>query len=69
MGEIKYLSGNNARVEYGIEQFFFERHAQLPRENITVEVRVSSSGRAKLSQMLHNGKPIEIKYEEFDIKS
>ena len=56
-------------MEYGIEQFFFERHAELPTRNITVEVSVANSGRAKLSQMLYNGEPIEIEYEEFDIKS
>ena len=68
-GKVTNLHDNTLRVEYGIEQFFFERHAQLPTENITVEVSVAGSGRAKLSQMLHNGKPIEIEYEEFDIKS
>jgi uncharacterized membrane-anchored protein len=68
-GEVISIHGNSVRIEYGIEQFFFERHAQLPTRNITVEVSVASSGRAKLSQMLHNGEPIEIEYEKFDIKS
>lgn len=68
-GKVINVYGNTVRIEYGIEQFFFERHAQLPTGNITVEVSVASSGRAMLSQMLHNGEPIEIEYEEFDIKS
>ena len=68
-GEVTSVYGNSVRIEYGIEQFFFERHAKLPTRNITVEVAVANSGRAKLSQMLHNGEPIEIEYEEFDIKS
>ena len=57
------------RVMFGIEQFFFERIAQLPTTNITVEVSITSSGRAGLSQMLHNGEPIEIEYREFDFKT
>lgn len=68
-GEIINSYDKSVRVEYGIEQFFFERNAKLPTSNITVEVSVSNSGRAKLVQLLHNGEPIEIKYEKFDIKS
>jgi uncharacterized membrane-anchored protein len=68
-GKITNIHSNIIRIEYGIEQFFFERNAKLPTLNITVEVSVSDSGRAKLVQLLHNGKPIEIGYEEFDIKS
>lgn len=68
-GKVTNVYGNSVRIEYGIEQFFFERHAQLPTRNITVEVSIASSGRPMLSQMLYNGEPIEIEYEEFDIKS
>jgi len=68
-GKVISVYGTSVRIEYGIEQFFFERHAKLPTRNITVEVAVADSGRAKLSQILHNGKPIKIEYEEFDIKS
>jgi uncharacterized membrane-anchored protein len=68
-GEVTSVYENSIRVEYGIEQFFFERHAELPTRNITVEAIVANSGRAKLVQLLHNGEPIKIEYEEFDIKS
>ena len=68
-GEVTSVYGNTLRVEYGIEQFFFERHAELPTINITVEAVVANSGRAKLVQLLHNSEPIKIEYEEFDIKS
>ncbi|MBR9702719.1 GDYXXLXY domain-containing protein [Candidatus Woesearchaeota archaeon] len=68
-GKVLRVSGESVRVEYGIEQFFFERHADLPTRNITVEVSVASSGRARLSQMLHNGEPLEIVYEDFSLKS
>jgi len=68
-GNIIRVSGKNIRVEYGVEQFFFERHAKIPTVNITVEVSVADSGRAKIVQLLHNGEPVEIEYEKFDIRS
>lgn len=68
-GTVKYSSSNTASVEYGIEQYFFERNAQLPTRNITVEAVVSSSGKAKIVQLYHNGKPVEIKYEKIDYTS
>lgn len=67
-GKVTNVYRDGIRVEYGIEQFFFERHAKLPTTNITVEVSVASSGRAKIIQLLHNGEPIKIEYEEFDIQ-
>ena len=67
-GIVTSVSGNRLNVEYGIEQYFFERHASLPTTNITIEVGLAASGRGKIVQMLFNGEPIEIEYEEFDIK-
>jgi|SRR3989344_233081 len=68
-GKIEYAYGNSARVEYGIEQFFFERGASFSMRNITVEVKVSSSGKARISKLLQNGKSLDIKYREFSIAS
>jgi uncharacterized membrane-anchored protein len=68
-GRVSRSDSNSVWVEYGIEQFYFERNAEIPTRNITVEAKVASSGRAKLVQLLYNGKPVEIKYEKFDIKS
>ncbi len=68
-GEIIYINDGSATAEYGIEQYFFERNADLPTENITIEAAVDRSGRSKLVQMLHNGRPITIDYEKFDIRS
>ncbi len=68
-GKITNSYDKRVWVEYGVEQFFFERNAMLPTSNISVEVRVSNSGRAKLVQLLKNGEPIEIEYEKFDIRS
>jgi uncharacterized membrane-anchored protein len=67
-GEVERAYDNRVSVRYGVEQFFFERNAKVPTENITVEVAVASSGRAKFVQMLQNGKPIEIEYGDFDIR-
>ncbi|MFC1734305.1 GDYXXLXY domain-containing protein [candidate division KSB1 bacterium] len=68
-GNVKSISGNNMRIEYGIEQFFFERNAQLPTRNMTVEVKVDSSGRARINQLLYNGEPVVIDYKEVSISS
>lgn len=58
-----------ASIEYGIEQYFFEKGATLPTRNITIELRVANSGRAKIYRLLHEGKPIQIEYKKMDITS
>ncbi|MBW3020531.1 GDYXXLXY domain-containing protein [Candidatus Woesearchaeota archaeon] len=68
-GRVTNVYGDSVNVEYGIEQFFFEKNAELPTTNITIEAKVTNSGRAGLSQMLYNGKPIEIKYKPVSIRS
>ena len=68
-GKIKSVYGNQMRIEYGIEQYFFERNAELPTTNLTVEVKISSSGQARISKLLHNGKPVELEYENVSITS
>ncbi|MEK6886251.1 MAG: GDYXXLXY domain-containing protein [Nanoarchaeota archaeon] len=68
-GKVTSIYGNRANVEYGIEQYFFERNAEIPTQNITVEVVVTNSGRAELVQLLQNGKPVKIDYQEFDIRN
>ena len=68
-GTVKSAYGGTMRVEYGIEQFFFERHADFPQRDLTVEVKVSSSGQARISQLLHEGKPINITYREPSLTS
>jgi len=60
---------NSLRIEYGIEQYFFERNAKVPTTNITVEVSIADSGRAKIIQLLQNGKPMKIEYEKFNIRA
>jgi len=68
-GVVERISGGTMSINYGVEQFFFERHADVPTTNITVEVSVANSGRAVFSQLLQHGKPVEIEYEDIDLTS
>ena len=68
-GTIKSIYGSNMRVEYGIEQFFFERNAELPRQDLTVEVKLSNSGQARISNLLYQGKPVKIEYQKPSLTS
>jgi len=63
-GKIRSTYGNSMNVEYGIEQFFFERNAEFQMRNLTVEAKVDSSGNARISNLLYNDKPVEIKYRK-----
>ncbi len=68
-GKIQSINSNQMWIEYGIEQYFFERNAQLPTTNITVEAKISQLGQARISQLLHNGKPVDIKYQKVTLTS
>lgn len=68
-GKVKGVYGGTLSIRYGIEQFFFEKNAKVPTQNITADIRVVGSGRAKLVGLLQNGEPIEIEYEEFDLRN
>jgi len=63
-GEIKSVHENSVNVEYGIENYFFERDAFIDTRNMTVEVKIGSSGQARISKLLQNGEPLVIKYRE-----
>lgn len=66
-GTIKSIPeyGNEMSVEYGIEQYFFERGASFNTRGMNVEVKLSSSGRAVITRLLDEDlKPLEITYEE-----
>jgi uncharacterized membrane-anchored protein len=63
-GTILSAYGNETTVRYGIEQYFFERNAELPTRDLTVEAKLTGSGRARISRLLHNGTQVEIKYQE-----
>jgi len=52
MGKLGRIYGNNANIEYGIEQYFFERRASFNTQNMRVEIKVSVSGQARISRLL-----------------
>ena len=63
-GKIISISGKTMNIEYGIEQYFFERGAQIPQQNLTVEVRLSSLGQGRIVQLLQNGEAVKIEYRD-----
>lgn len=50
-------------VEYGIEQYFFERDAHIPRMD-SVKVKIDDSGQARIVELLMNGQPLNITYKK-----
>lgn len=57
-------------VEYGIEQFFFERDAHIETRNMRVEVKIDDTGQARIKQLLdENLKPINITYRKPSLTS
>ncbi|MBI5393242.1 GDYXXLXY domain-containing protein [Candidatus Woesearchaeota archaeon] len=68
-GIVRNIANDKINIEYGIEQYFFERNAEFEMSNLTVSVKVSSSGRAKISELLQNGKPIVMKYQKMGLTS
>lgn len=55
-------------VEYGIEQYFFERDAHIPSMD-SVKVKVDSSGQARIVELLMNGQPLNITYKKPSLTS
>jgi uncharacterized membrane-anchored protein len=54
----------NMSIEYGIEQYFFERGATFNTRGMNVKVKLADSGRAAIVKLLdENLKPVEIVYE------
>ena len=56
-------------VEYGIEQYFFERNAELPWRNLQVKVKISGSGQSRIVELLLDGKPFNITYKKPSLTS
>jgi uncharacterized membrane-anchored protein len=61
-GTIENADESNVFIQYGIEQYFFERDAEFSTINLTVEAKIGSSGQARITRLLKDGAPIEIKY-------
>jgi len=61
-GEITSIYESGMSVEYGIEQYFFERGARFETRGLEVEVKLSDNGGARIVELLQDGKPVEITY-------
>ena len=61
-------SWQGLRVEYGIEQYFFERGAHVPRMD-SVKVKVDASGQARIVELLINGTSLNITYKKPSLTS
>ncbi len=68
-GTVKHISGNNLNIEYGIEQYFFERNAQFSQRNLQVEIKVDNSGYARIVQLMQDRKPLNITYPKITLTS
>ncbi len=68
-GTIKSIYGNNMQVEYGVEQYFFERGATFQTRGMEVKVKLAGDGAARIVQLIENGEPIEISYENKTLTS
>ena len=71
-GKIRSIRGDTMTVEYGIEQFFFEKGAtfpNVPANEVFVEAKVDKNGRARVVRFLHNNEPMKIQYREVKITS
>jgi uncharacterized membrane-anchored protein len=56
-------------IQYGIEQYFFERNARIDTRGMTVKVKISSNGEARIVELLKDGKPLKIQYENKTLTS
>ena len=68
-GQIKSIYGEKMQVEYGIEQYFFERGARFETRGMEVKVKLSNSGGARIVELLQDGAPIRITYENKTLTS
>lgn len=62
-GKIISMSEDNMRLEYGIEQYFFQRNARIEARDMDVEVKLSNKGGSRISRLLKDGQPVNIIYE------
>ena len=64
----KFLKSWRGSVEYGIEQYFFERDAHIPRMD-SVKVKIDDSGQARIVELLMNGTSLNITYKKPSLTS
>ncbi|MBS3093003.1 GDYXXLXY domain-containing protein [Candidatus Pacearchaeota archaeon] len=68
-GQVKSIYGESMQVEYGIEQYFFERGARFETRGMEVKVKLSGNGGARIVELLQDGEPVKITYENKTLTS
>ncbi|HLP80291.1 MAG TPA: GDYXXLXY domain-containing protein [Acidobacteriota bacterium] len=64
-GEVQSVSGSSAQLRFGVEQYFFERNAQILDRIDRVELKVDATGTARISRLLTvTGSEVRIKYAD-----
>jgi len=64
-GKISSLREEQMNVEYGIEQYFFERNAKFSTRGMNVKARLSDFGGSRIIELLDEDlEPVEIEYEK-----
>ena len=67
-GEVETSYGNESWVQYGIENYYFEKDATFSMQNVTVEARVGPDGRARIVGLMQNNVPLIIGYRNFSVR-
>lgn len=68
-GTVTRVFEGKMNVQYGIEQYFFERNAEFSTNDMDVEVKIDKFGQARITRLLRDGKPIEIGYKPVELTS
>src|SRR3989344_2404599 len=68
-GEVTRISGESMNVQYGIEQYFFERGGRFEKRGTEVEVKLSDGGVARITKLLNEGEEVEIITRNLSITS
>ncbi len=68
-GQIKSIYERDMEIEYGIEQYFFERGAMFETRGMEVKVKLSDNGGARIVELLQDGKPVKIDYKNKTLTS
>ncbi len=63
-GKVRYDMGDRVLIDYGIERFYVEenrgRDIEELRDELDVEVLVTSSGRSKVNRLFYRGEPVTL---------
>ena len=68
-GKIISKNDNSMNLEFGIEQYFFERGAKFSTRDMTVRIKLSDFGGSRIIELLQDGDPIDIEYRNKTLTS